>query len=474
MLEALAKRNRELWNSLSYPVQYFLGIGFRSLPERLKFGCVYEKARDFLEESQWWTETDHNAYQLEELHRLLRHSYKYVPYYRRIFDELHLRPQDIKTIEDLRLLPTISRREVLNNFDQFIADGYQKKLVPASTSGSSGNPFRFYYDGARTLGLERAFQARQWSWVGYQMGQRTAFLNRFPTGESFFRYVPFANALALSIFQLSPKKAHQYISKLNQFHPVSIQAFPSAIAMLAGFVKRQGLRPPQSLRVILGGSEPFFHGQTKLVEEAFGCQAYNWYGQTECVSLAGQCEKSFLYHIYTEYGVTEILDEKGDEVSGFARPGEVVATGFINYAMPLVRYRTGDLATKHCGTCICGRAYPLLETVVGRKQDMVVTNEGVCVSCAWWGDVHHNLWAQVEKVQLVQEKPGWLTVRIQAAETVDKKWIERELAAILHRWAGNTMEFEFAFTDNIPPTARGKHLFLVQRLKIDDYLASNT
>jgi len=435
---------------------------------------MYEKARDFLERSQWWSETEHKAYQLEELQKLLRHCYKYVPYYRSTFDELHLQPEDIKTIEDLRLLPTISRQEVLDNFDEFIAAGYEKKLVPASTSGSTGNPFRFYYDGARTLGLERAFHARHWSWVGYEMGERTAFLNRFPTGEGFFRYVPFANALALSIFQLNPRIAHQYISRLNEFHPVSIQAFPSAIAMLAGFVKRQGLKPPASLRVILGSSESFFPGQRKLTEEAFGCRAYNWYGQTECVSLAGECEKSYLYHIYTEYGVTEILDQKGDEVTHWGRPGEVVATGFINYAMPLVRYRTGDLATRHQGSCTCGRTYPLLESVIGRKQEMVVTRDGVCVSSAWWGDIHHELWAQVDRLQLVQEKPGWLTVRIQAAKTADKKWIERELAGILHRWAGKTMEFDFDFTACISPTPGGKHKFLVQRLKIDDYLSSNT
>ena len=102
----------------------------------------------------------------------------------------------------------------------------------------------------------------------------------------------------------------------------------------------------------------FYSLQRELLENAFQCKIFSWYGHNERTVLAGECEKSTYYHIFSEYGIVELIDRDGNVIEK-DKSGEVVVTGFNNAAMPFIRYRTQDIGVYANKECACGRQYPL-------------------------------------------------------------------------------------------------------------------
>ena len=178
--------------------------------------------------------------------------------------------------------------------------------------------------------------------------------------------------LIMSSLQLIPNNIEKYIQKIRDFDPSVIRAFPSTAYVLAQYMREKGvtdIRP----KCIITSSETLFSQQRALIEKQFGCSVYDWYGLAERVAAIGQCSEGN-YHINSEYGIVEIIKD-GRHASEGER-GEIVATGLNNYAMPLVRYGTQDIAVPSNRRCPCGRGLPLIRSIEGRVQDIVVTPTG--------------------------------------------------------------------------------------------------
>lgn len=115
-------------------------------------------------------------------------------------------------------------------------------------------------------------------------------------------------------------------------------------------------------------SENLYDWQNKLIVEALKITPFGLYGQTERLAMAAYCEYNNKYHIVPEYGIVELIDENGQIITTPNQVGEIVATGFGNYAMPFIRYRTGDLASFSSNKCICGRSHRILSRIDGRTS----------------------------------------------------------------------------------------------------------
>jgi len=437
---------------------------------RIRYGKIYEEYRAFLEESQWWSRERLHEWQLQQLSKLLTHAYENVPHYRRVFDERGLKPKDIQDFNDLKKLPYLTRDLVRENLEDLVARNYPKyKRLFFTTGGSTGTPLGFYWEKGRTRSLERAFMWRQWSWVGYEPERRdrTVILRGLLTNDPLGDYDPIENSLILSSYNLREDMLEKYIQRIRKFKPVSIQAYPSVIAILAGYMLRNSVPPIESLKVILCGSENLFPQQRELIERAFQCRVFSWYGQGECVCLAGNCEESNYYHIFSEYGITEIIDANGNPIpEGQEGVGEIVATGFNNYLMPFIRYKTGDIGVRASGTCSCGRSYPLLKRIEGREQEYIVTKDNRIVSLTGliFG-LHFSAFERIKQMQLVQEKKGSIIINIVKADNYSRK-DEEEIKAKLQYAVGGTLDIEFNYVDDIERTKRGKHKFLIQKLPV--------
>lgn len=443
-----------------------LGLAYARLPQRVRYGRLLTRSRALLAESERWSGPQLRAWQWDQLKRLLDHAYAHVPYYRRTWREAGVSPDQIRSAADLDRLPLLTKEQVRLHRDELVAENYRGRLLPFNTGGSTGQPLEFYWERGRTRTLERAFMWRQWRWAGFEPGQKTAVL-RGQTVREGIHYDPIDRHLFLAGMNIGDETAPRILEALRRFRPVSIQAYPSSITVLANYMKRHAEPPVPGVRVVLCGSENLYPAQRALVEEVFGCRVYSWYGHGEALCLAGGCERSDLYHVYPEYGYTELVDPQGRPLEWVpGARGEITATGFNNWAMPLIRYRTGDVAVVGPQACPCGRAYPLWERIEGRRQEYVVARDGslVPLTALIFGQ-HYSAFEKMLRIQVVQDRPHALRIRL----VVVPEWTpadERRLREEMDLALGGGWEIELEYAESIELTSSGKHRFVVQNLPL--------
>ncbi len=463
-LRELAKRH------LPYPAKRGLKYIYGTIPPRFHYGHLFWETYNFLQESQWWSREKLEEYQMQQLKRILYHAYESVPYYRRVFEERGLKPKDIQDFDDLRKLPCLTKAIIRENLSDLIARNYPKSRIQYVTSGgSTGIPLEFCWERGVTDSKEHAFITTLWNRVGFKIGDRCIVLRGnvvYSANEGkFWEYDPLKKNLILSSYHMTDEMLPNYIAKIRQFRPDFIQAYPSAITILARFMKKNNIEPFPTVKAILCASENLYPWQRELLEEVMKCRIWSFYGHSERVALAGECEVSTYYHIFPEYGYLELIGNDGNEVTRDRETGEIVATGFNNFICPFIRYRTMDLAVASNTKCKCGRNYPLLKRVEGRLQEFFVDKTGslITFTCS-----HKALWNVKEKInayQYVQNEPGKVLLNIDAKSKFSISDIDSVKKTFLHFYPRLNIETKFAH--HIPRTKGGKFRFLVQKLPIE-------
>ena len=457
--------------SLPHPLKQGLKYAYGTIPPSIRYGKVFRETYAFLQVSQWWSREQLEEYQLEQLSKLLHHAYENVPYYRRVFDERGLKPKDIQDFKDLQQLPYLTKEIIQNNLPDLVARNYPKsKLQYVTTGGSTGIPMGFYHE-KNGIANEWAFMLTQWTRVGFKIGDRCVVLRGNVVDSAskgkFWEYDPVNKNLILSSYHLTDENMPKYIKKIREFKPDFFQAYPSAITLLAKFMKENDIEPFPSIKAVLCGSENLYSWQREVLEEVFQCRVDSWYGHTEQAVLAGECEKSTYYHIFSEYGLVELIGKDGKPVTDESVMGEIVATGFNNFAMPFIRYRTNDLAVLTNVKCECGRNYSLLKKVEGRLQELVVTKDRRFITLtALIFAQHFEAFSKVKEMQLVQEEEGEITVKIVKTSQYSAD-DEKEILSKMQRAVGSGLDVNFDYVDRIPRTQSGKYRFLIQKLPID-------
>ena len=430
---------------------------------------IYRKTYALLQRSQRWSREEFAAYQMQALSRLLDHAYENVPYYRRVFDERGLVPGDITTLNDLELLPFLTRDDLQKNLADLKARNYPESAFEyVTTGGSTGIPVGFYYERGTSRAREWAFMKTQWDRVGYRFTDRCAVLRGYVVGSpkegTFWKKALFGRWLIMSSHHMTEETLPAYIDRIRKFRPRFIQGYPSTAVILARYMREHDIEPFPTVKAVLCGSENLYPWQRDLLAGAFGCRVYSWYGNSEQTVLAGECEESTRYHIFPEYGIVELIGRDGRPVEGPGAMGEVVATNLTNFVCPLIRYRTMDLAISAAGPCACGRAYPLLERVEGRVQDFIVTSKGDLLSGIAM-NIDTDAFDNVKQFQFYQEKAGEVilnVVRKRAFNDQDAEYLYREV----NRSCGDDITIVIRYVDDIPLTARGKYRYFVQNLPI--------
>ncbi|MBF4475244.1 phenylacetate--CoA ligase family protein [Methanobacterium formicicum] len=425
-----------------------------------------------LKKSQNWTKEQLEIYQLEKLNQLLNHAYVNVPYYARIFDERGIKPSDIQSIEDLNLLPILTKEIIKDNINDLKSTSLpENKLEYVTTGGSTGDPMGFYYEKGVSRAQEWAFIKTLWDRVGYRFRDKCVILrgNVVKNHEKgiFWEKSFFNRWLILSSYHLSDENLGMYVEKIREFDPRFIQAYPSAVTILAKYMEKKELEPFENLKAVLCGSENIHIWQRELVERVLGCRVFSWYGHSERAILAGECELSSSYHIFPEYGIFELIDHKGNPTKD--EKGIIVSTSLTNYAMPFIRYKTDDVGIiLKENKCNCGRNYPLLSTIEGRLQEYIITkNRSVVSLTALIFSQHFYSFSMIKEMQIVQEEVGKIIIKIipeanYSSENEDE--IKSKLKNVV-----DDLEIDFEYVDHIQRTKTGKHKFLIQKLELDTF-----
>jgi phenylacetate-CoA ligase len=390
----------------------------------------------------YWSPEKLASWSLQRRKAILTHAYENVPYYRHLFDEHGILPERIDDGVVWRRIPTLDKSTLRSNAEALTAGGkYRKRAVWASTSGSTGMPLKILLDPWINTAAFALFW-RAWGSGGYwRLGQRQAALKGL-YNESGWRYNQTIRTLELSSVRVERKTVHLYRDLIQRYRPCFIRGYPSSMYLFCRLLREEGL--DLHVPMIISGSEMLHDFQRTIIEGTLSGRLYNHYTHWERAASILECDYGNL-HAQEDYGHHEILDLEGNPVPPDT-VGEITVTGLYNLAMPLIRYRTGDLATWSSETCSCGQSFPVVKQIVGRQNDYIVSPKGELTSgtSAVFG---LKLMPQILYFQLIQRALGSVEVRIvKAHDFHEPEDTSRVREALLSRLGADT-ELEIQFCD---------------------------
>ncbi len=429
------------------------------------------KRLEELEGTQWWPREKILALQGERLRKLLRYAYDNVPYYRNVFDQHALKPEDIVDSGDLVKLPVLTRQLVRNNFSNLVGCGFpRKELMPCLTGGSTGEALRFYRTRDDYHGWDAAAGLRAHKWAGYEVGEKLAlFWGRHPrlsmadsltrTTKHFVQRVVLFDALTMS-----DQRLPSFAKRLEGFDGGFIKGYPSAVYLMARYIEKEG-KPVIRPRAIITTDEALYDFQRELFSRVFGCETYSYYATNEVDAVASECSEHSGYHISAENVIVEIVDD-ADKPVPVGGEGRILVTSLHNYGMPFIRYEIGDIGVSSDKACPCNRGLPLLTAVNGRISDFIFTRKGDCIPGI---ALNRSFLAGlgVEQFQIVQESYEKVVIKIVLAKELEREHLSEVVRKIERHFKpelGGDIDVVTELVDQIFPTRIGKRRMFISKV----------
>lgn len=312
-----------------------------------------------------------------QLEQSLKSAITEVPAYQR-HREL-LGPAGSSVDSRLKLLPFTEKRHLKDSPANYTVENLADlKTGKVKTTGSTGSPLEITCD---LESRKRNYAYFDW-YIGLHGGKPRdrkvtiagrKIVNPGRTEPPYWLQDRFNNTLYLSAYHISPGTLDAYCRKLADFKPVYIDSYPSVIYEIAVYALENNCILPQP-KFICTSSETLFDYQRAAIEKAFKCPVRDQYGTAEMCIFGYECTHGNM-HLRQDYSWVEVLP--GEERGPGVLRGELVCTSFLNQAMPLIRYRLGDIAeVDFKTTCGCGTAHPIVNHIEGRRDDILVGRSG--------------------------------------------------------------------------------------------------
>ena len=313
--------------------------------------------------------------QLERLQATVKHCMN-SPFYKKRFEEIGLKPEDIKSLDDIRKIPFTTKQDLRDTYPFGIASVPLRQCVRLhSSSGTTGNPTVILHT-QKDLDEWANQVARNLWMVGLRpddVFQNSSGYGMF-TGGLGFQYG--AEKLGMLTVPAAAGNSLRQIKFIKDFGTTAIHAVPSYVTRLYEVMQQEGIDPRKDtkLKVLAIGAEPHSEEQRKRIENMMGVKAYNSFGMSEmCGPGVGfECQEQNGLHFWEDYYIVEIVNPETLEPVPDGEIGELVLTTLCREAMPLLRYRTRDLTRVLGRTCPCGRNHIRLDRMRGRSDDMIV------------------------------------------------------------------------------------------------------
>lgn len=313
--------------------------------------------------------------QMERLQQTLARCMR-IPFYKQRFAACGLRPEDIRTLDDVRKLPFTTKQDLRDNYPFGLSAVPLEEVVRLhSSSGTTGTP---------TVILHTQHDLDEWAnavarclyMVGLRKGdifQNSSGYGMF-TGGLGFQYG--AERLGMLTVPAAAGNTKRQIKFITDFGTTALHAIPSYAGRLYEVMEEIGIDPRRDtrLRTLIIGAEPHSDEQRRRIEQMLGVKAYNSFGMSEMCGpgVAFECPEQNGLHIWEDYYIVEIVDPQTLEPVPDGEVGELVLTTINREAMPLLRYRTRDLTRILPGECPCGRHHKRLDRMKGRSDDMMI------------------------------------------------------------------------------------------------------
>jgi len=454
-----------LYNKSPVPAQNLIVSVYGYSWANKKYSRPFRRIINKLEQTERLSKDDLIKLQTKELRKLVKYAYTNVPYYHKIFKINNIMPDDIKTIEDIKKIPILTKEEVRFNFKKLISSNYHRwQYAVHHTSGTTGTSLDIVWGhDANAKAYAFVERIRKRAGVVSSREPHVTFGSRMivalnQRGPPFWRVNHAENQYLFSMHHLTKKNLPYYIEKIRKLCPSYLEGYPYIISVVAEYMLENEIESIP-VKAVFTSSETLLAYQREKIEKAFQCKVFDMYGMTEIAASIGECELGS-YHIDAEYGVIEFL-KNGEDVSE-NEVGEMICTSFINYAFPLLRYKIGDLAKPVEASCPCGRGLPLVKEVIGRIDDLLTTQNG-----PYLGRLTHIFkeMRNIKESQIIQESIDKVIVNVVPRLGYTEKDSNRLLEEFNKRLGADT-EIEIQFVDEISREKSGKFKAVISKVPV--------
>lgn len=402
-------------------------------------------------------------FQERRLRQLVRHAYDNVPYYRRLFDEARLKPVDIRGLSDLHKIPitTKSTLQALGGSDMLSRGISVSNLIVRETNGSTGLPLKVRRQRMEQL-VPVLFLWRVRRELGLRRDVRVTFLTKFGPKSSFSSLGSRARRQLKRIVGVQTWRRVSCTAPIDQVVNEVVESNPEVIAGYASVLNRLArelgegqtrVRP----RMLVSVAEQLAPTMRARIERVFGAPVRDTYAAYELGMIASECPRGRTYHVCDDNVIVEVLKNRNGTLA--IEPGdsgELIGTSLHFAAMPIIRYRLGDIVTRGPVRCACGSPFTTLTAIQGRMNDFFPLPGGrllhpYLIGTAVWKPSLE--W--MHQYQVIQEKPDRVLMRIVPLRRPNDEQLT-ELRRVIADVLGPPVQLRFEIVDNIPEEPNGK------------------
>jgi phenylacetate-CoA ligase len=408
-------------------------------------------------------EFDFSTIRKQLLKDILKYAYSNTVYYKEI-----LHGKSIAAIIDasyFKRIPFLTKDIIRTRSKDLISDIVPaKSLSPRKTGGSTGEPLAFWSSGS-TDDIHQKFLLEQYNYIaGDKILALDGTLIENDLTQKGIYWKPKNNGgmlpyggMALSSLYLTKENIQVYLNFILSYKPEFIRGYPAFITEIAQYIVSNNIHVNFKMKGIELTSEICLNSQVSIIKKAFQTNVFGQYGHTEASVFGYTIDDTFSYYCSPLYGFTEVIGDKDQQV-GIGEEGEIVVTGFSNFGMPFIRYRTGDRA-------IYGgekNGIIKLDQVLGRTADYIFNNnyDKTSLTALVFGQ-HYNAFKNIAQWQIIQDKGGEITVSIQKLSGYSQA-DEDEIALTFQNIA--QIKCNFVYDQELIKTRSGKVKFVIQNI----------
>ncbi len=404
--------------------------------------------------------------QFQRLRKIIAHAYEHSSFYKKKFDEAGVLPNQIKSEDDLKKIPLLTKDDVQENIDSIISvSAKREELIPFKTGGSTGKSVTTFKD-FNTMELEIASALRAFEWTGWKLGEPWGRVWGNPPQsraiKSKLRNLFLDPQIYLDTMKLSHKTMKEFVEKWNRIKPTILHGHSHSLYLFSLFCAENNVRGVNP-KGIISTSMTLLPREREVIESVFSCKVTDLYGCEEVGLIASECEVHSGLHINVDNIFVEFLSPSGEDV----RPGsdgQIIITSLRNKAMPLIRYKVDDIGVPSDKRCPCGRSLPMMERVTGRVADFLVKKDGGLV--AGISLVERTLTAipGIKQMQIIQEDIDNIRVNLARSREYNSN-TKDAIITELKNSIGQDVKVSVIFVENIPKDPSGKYRFSISKVE---------
>ncbi len=412
-----------------------------------------------LEQSQWWQPEVLLAHQLRQIHYVIKHAARTVPFYKERLQKVASISPDKFTLEVLQTLPLLTREDIQNAdkalYSRAIPKGHGDPVI-FSTSGSSGQPMKAWRTPVDVM-FARALTIRYHLWhkhnfAAKQVKIKTIQKKRSPfTRSQVAAWAPCYSTGPCIVCDISSPVSH-LTKKLLQEDPVYLGVHPSTLQGMIEYscnIKQI----PRQLRAVFTFGEVVEDSLRELCQREWGIAIDDIYSAEEIGIMALQCPSGPAYHIQSEHVFIEILNDENKSCQ-VGEMGRVVVTQLHNFAMPLIRYDIRDVVEVGA-PCGCGRGLAVVNKIFGRVRNLVTLPNGDKLHPVFRSPIMVSI-APIKQFQLIQKDLHCIEVKLVVRKALTAEQ-EAKLGDYFTEKFHHQFDYHFIYCDAIPQQANGKY-----------------